>query len=110
MQALNAGKAVGADNISAKFIIHGSGAAIDVLTRIFSNIWQSYQWLTLWTGSLKITLPKQGDLWQYNNHKNISLISYVSKVMLKIFLSFLQARAEGHCRRTSWFPNKQKYD
>ena len=86
---LKTGKAAGADNISAKFIIHGGDAA-----RSCNNIWQSYQWPTLWTWSLIITLPKQGDLQQCNNHRTISLISHASKVMLKILLNCLQARAE----------------
>ena len=90
MQALKTGKAAGVDNISAKFIIHGGDPAIDVLTRTRNNIWQSNQWPTLWTWSLIITLPKQGDLWQCNNHRTISLISHANKVMLKILLNHLQ--------------------
>ena len=63
VQALKTGKAAGIDDISTEFLIHSGDAAIDMLTRFCNNIWQSNQWPTPWTQSLKITLPGQGDLW-----------------------------------------------
>ena len=60
VQVLKTGKAASADNISAKFSIHGGDTATDVLTRICNNIWQSNQWPTLQTQLLIITLPQQG--------------------------------------------------
>ena len=41
-----------------------------------------------------LTLPKKGNLRQYQNYRTISLISHSSKVMLKIILSRLKPQAE----------------
>ena len=47
-----------------------------------------------WTQSLVITLPKKGNLQLCQNYLTISLISYPSKVMLKVTLNRLQPQAE----------------
>ena len=65
-----------------------------VLTRICNKIWQTGVWPTTWTQALILTLPKKGNLQQYHNHWTISLISHTSKVMLKVILNKLKAKAE----------------
>ena len=67
---------------------------IDVLLNICNQIWQTGEWLTPWTQSLVITLPKKGNLLQCQNYRTISLISHASKVMLKILLNRLTPQAE----------------
>ena len=57
-------------------------------------MWQTGEWPTPWTQSLVITLPKKGNLQQCQNYRTISLISYPSKVMLKIMLNRLKPLAE----------------
>ena len=49
---------------------------------------------TPWTQSLIITLPKKGNLQLCQNYRTISLISHLSKVMLKITLNRLKPQAE----------------
>ena len=49
------------------------------LTTICNKIWQTGEWPTPWTLSLVITLPKKGNLQQYQNYRTISLISHPSK-------------------------------
>ena len=76
-------------------MVQASGEdAITTLTTICSKIWQTGEWPTLWTQSLVITLPKQGNLQQYQNYQMINLISHPSKVMLKIILNSLKPQAE----------------
>ena len=64
------------------------------LTTICNKIRQTGEWLTLWTQSLVITLPKKGNLQQCQNYRTISLISHPRKVMLKIILNRLKPQAE----------------
>ena len=64
------------------------------LTTICNKIWQTEKWPTPWTQSLVITLPKKGNLQQWQNYRTISLISHPSKVMLKIILNRLKPQAE----------------
>ena len=67
---------------------------IDVLTEFCNRIWRTGEWPTLWTQSLIITLPKKGNLQLCQNYRTISLISHLSKVMLKVILNRLKTQAE----------------
>ena len=63
---------------------------IDVLTEICNRIWRTGEWPTPWTQSLIITLPKKGNLQFCQNYRTISLISHLSKVMLKVILNWFK--------------------
>ena len=59
-----------------------------------NKIWKTGEWPTTWTQFLVITLPKKGNLQLCQNYRTISLISYPSKVMLRIILNRHQPQAE----------------
>ena len=84
------GKSAGVDNIPAELVQAGGEDVITALTTICNKIWQTGEWPTPWTKSLVITLPKKGNLQQYQNYRTISLISHPSKVMLKVILNRLK--------------------
>ena len=94
LQSLKNGKLARVDNISAELVRAGGEDVITDLTTICNKIWQTGEWPTPWTQSLVITLPKKGNLQQYQNYRTISLISHPSKVMLKIILNRLKPQAE----------------
>ena len=94
VKALKMGKSAGIDNIPAELVQAEGETTIDILTAICNKIWRTGEWLTTWTQSLVITLPKKGNLQLCQNYKTISLISHPSKVMLKIILNRLQPQAE----------------
>ena len=52
------------------------------------EIWKTQQWPQDWKRSVFIPIPKKGNAKEHSNYHTIALISYASKVMLKI----LQAR------------------
>ena len=64
-----------------------------MLLIICNKIWRAGEWLTPWTQSLIITLPRKGNLQLCQNYHTISLISQPSKVMLRI-LNRLKQEAE----------------
>ena len=88
------GKSAGVDNIPAELVQAGGENVITALTTICNKIWQTGEYPTPWTQSLVITLPKKGNLQQYQNYRTISLISHPSKVMLKIILNRLKPQGE----------------
>ena len=94
LQSLEKGKSAGVDNIPAELVQAGGEDVITALTTICNRIWQTGEWLTPWTQSLVITLPKKGNLQQCQNYRTISLISHPSKVMLKVTLNRLKPQAE----------------
>ena len=94
IQSLKKGKSAGVDNIPAELVQAGGEDVITALTAICNKIWQTGEWATPWTQSLAITLPKKGNLQQYQKYRTISLISHPSKVMLKIVQNRLKPQAE----------------
>ena len=87
-------KSAGVDNMPAGLLQQGREAMVNALLIICSKIWRTGEWPTPWTQSLVITLPKNSNLQLCQNYRTISLISHLSKVMLKIILNRLKPEAE----------------
>ena len=64
--------------------------AIKMLHSICQQIWKTQQWPKDWKRSILIPIPKKGSTKECSNHQIIALISYASKVMIKILHSRLQ--------------------
>ena len=62
IRSLKTDKAAGVDNVPAELIKHEGETVADILTAICKKIWQNGEWLTPWTQSLIVTLPKKGNL------------------------------------------------
>ena len=85
-------KASGGDGIPAELFQILKDAAAKVLHPICQQIWKTQQWPQDWKRSVFIPIPKKGNAKECSNCHKIALISYASKVMLKI----LQARLQQH--------------
>ena len=66
--------------------------AVKVLHSICQQIWKTQQWPQDYRRSVFISMPKKGNAKDDSNYHIIALISYASKVMLKI----LQARLKQY--------------
>ena len=93
VQLLKKGNSAGVDNIPAELVQAGGKAVFTALKTICNKILQT-EWPTLWAQSLLITLPKKGNLQQYQNYQMIGLISHPPRVMLKIILKRLKPQVE----------------
>ena len=69
--------------------------AVKVLHSICQQIWKTQQWPQDWKRSVFIPIPKKGNIKQCSNYRTVALMSYASKVMLKI----LQARLQQYMNR-----------
>ena len=69
--------------------------AVRVLHSICQQIWKTQQWPQDWKSSVFILIPKKSNAKECSNYHTIPLISYASKVMLKI----LQARLQQYVNR-----------
>ena len=94
VQSLKKGKSAGVDNIPAELVQAGGEDVITALMIIYDKIWRTGEWSTPCSQSLFIALPEKGNLQQCQNYRTISLISHLSKVMLKIILNRLKPQAE----------------
>ena len=64
--------------------------AVKVLHSICQQIWKTQQWPHDWKRSVFIPIPKKGNAKESSNFHTISLISHISKIMLKILQVRLQ--------------------
>jgi len=67
---------------------------LDIMHRICVAIWETGEWPQEWTFSTFIPLPKKGDLKQCANYRTIALVSYASKILLRIILERIRVKTE----------------
>ena len=83
-------KASRGDRIPVKLFQILKDDAVKVLHLICQLIWKTQQWPQDWKRSVFISIPKKGNAKECSNYCTIALISYASKVMLKILQARLQ--------------------
>ena len=76
--------------------------AVKMLYSICQQIWKTQQWPQDWKRSVFISIPKKANAKECSNYCTIALISYASKVMLKI----LQGRLQQYMNRE--LPERQR--
>ena len=88
-------KASGDDGIPVGLFQILKDDAVKVLYSICQQIWKPRQWPQDWKRSVFIPIPKKGTAKESSNYLTIGLISYATRVMLKI----LQARLQQYVNR-----------
>ena len=83
-------KASGGDGIPAELFQIRKYGAVKVLHSRCQQIWKTQQWPQDWKRSAFIPIPKKGNAKECSNYHTIVLISYASKVILKILQARLQ--------------------
>ena len=87
--SITTNKASGGDGIPAELQVLKDDD-VKVLHSIRQQIWKTQQWPQDWKRSDFIPIPKKGNAKECSNYRTIALISYASKVMLKILQTRLQ--------------------
>ena len=77
-------KASGCDEIPAELFKSLKDDAIKILHSLCQQIWKTQPVPQDWKTSILIPITKKGNTKECANHQTIALISYASKVMLKI--------------------------
>ena len=80
-------KASGGDGIPVELFQILKDNAVKVLHSICQQIWKTQQWPQDWKKSGFIPIPKKGNAKECSNYHTISLISHVSKDMLRTLLA-----------------------
>ena len=88
--SITTNKASGGDGIPIEPFQILKDDAVKVLHSIYQQIWKTQQWSQDWKRSVLIPIPKKGNAKECSNYHTIALISYISKVMLKILQDRLQ--------------------
>ena len=90
LRKLTTNKASEGDGITVELFQILRDDAVQVLHSICQQIWKTQQWPQDWKRSVFIPIPKKGSARECSNYRTIALISYASKVMLKILHARLQ--------------------
>ena len=83
-------KASGDNGIPVELFQTLKDDAVKVLHSVCQQIWKTQQWPKDWKMLVLILIPKKGNATECSNYCTIALISYTSKVMLKILQVRLQ--------------------
>ena len=89
LESITMNKASGSDGIPVELCQIRKDDAVKVLHSC-QQIWKTQQWPQDWKRSVFIPISKKGNAKEYSNYHTIALISYASKVMLKILQARLQ--------------------
>ena len=95
LESITTNKASGGGGIPVELFQILEDDAVKVLDSICQQTWKTQQWPQDWKRSVFIPIPKKGNAKECSKYRTIALISYTSKVMLKI----LQARLQQYMNR-----------
>ena len=90
LESITTNKASGGNGIPVELFQILKDDAIKVLHSICQQIWKTRQWPQDWKRYVFIPIPKKGNAKECSNYSTVALISYSSKVMLKILQNSLQ--------------------
>ena len=90
LQSITMNKGSGGDGIPVELFQILKDDAMKLLNSIYQQIWKTQQWPQDWKWSVFISIPKKDYAKECSNYCTIALISYASKVMLKILQARLQ--------------------
>ncbi|GFO48682.1 upf0568 protein c14orf166 homolog [Plakobranchus ocellatus] len=97
------GKAAGPDNISVELIEAREDFGIGKVTHLLNEIYDTGQIPTDLSKSIFIALPKKSNATECELHRTISLMSHITKILLKIIMLRIRNKikpkiAEEQCR------------
>ena len=90
LESITMNKASGGDGIPVDLFQIRKDDAVKSAVLNMSTTLENLQWPQDWKRSVFIPIPKKGNAKECSNYRTIALISYASKVMLKIFQARLQ--------------------
>ena len=90
LESFTMNKASGGDWIPVELFQILKDDVVKVLHSIGQQVWKIRQWPQNWKMSVFIPIPKKANAKECSNYHTIALISYASKVMLKILQARLQ--------------------
>ena len=93
--SITTNNASGGDGIPVELFQILKDDAVKVLHSICQQIWKTQQWPQDWERSVFVPISKKGNAKECSNYHTIALISYASKVMLKILRARLQQYMNG---------------
>ena len=95
LKHLKGGKAPGPDEIYSEMIQAAGDLAVEKLTKLCNMIYDTGYIPEDLRRSIFITIPKKPKAMECKDHRTISLMSHVTKILLKVILARLEKRVES---------------
>ena len=94
MRSMKKGKAVGEDGIALEMILALGEFGVIELTKLFNKIYASGNVIECMCESVFITLPKVEGTLECKKHRTISIISQVTKILLRVILKRIRSKIQ----------------
>ena len=92
IESMKKGKAVGSDDIAIEMIQALGVFAIKELTGLFSKMYENGNIIKSLCESIFITIPKVEGTLECSKHRTISIMSQITKIMLRVILRRIRAK------------------
>ena len=92
IKEMKAGKAVGGDGVAAEALQALGDFAIDQLTSLFQQIYQSGNIIDEMCDSVFVALPKVEGTLECSKHRTLSIMSQITKILLRIILKRIRTK------------------
>ena len=92
MKNMKKGKAVGEDGVAIEMLEALGDYAKDIITRLANRIYENGDFTEQMCKSLFITLPKVSGTLDCNKHRTLSIMSQVTKLILRVIINRIRTR------------------
>ena len=92
IENMKTGKAVGGDGIAVEMLQALGDFAIDELTSLFNKIYETGDIVNSMCESIFIALPKVEGTLECNKHRTISIMSQITKIILRVILARIRSK------------------
>ena len=99
IKSMRNGKTTGNDKISKEMIEACEDLGTEKIVDLANNIYNSCVIPSQMKESVFITIPKKGDLLKCSNYRLISLMSHVTKIILRVLMNRIKMKI---CAEVSW--------
>ena len=109
VHVLKNGKAVGVDGIPAEFWNNLGDGATAKLVELCKEIYEMCKWADDFQKTVMIPLQKKVNVTACEDYRTISLITYASKILLRVLAKRLETKAEGYIGKKSVWVQKRTW-
>ena len=102
IRKMKLGKATGPDNIPVEIILALEDLGIDIVTNLLNSIYNSGEIPEDLLKSVFITLPKSPGATECELHRTISLMSHLTKILLRVLMNRIRKSLRPEISRTQF--------
>ena len=95
MQKMKAGKSTGGDKVNIEMLNAVKTFSIEKITKLANTIYEDGNLTEEMCKSIFITIPKKPGTLECNKHRTISIMSQITKIILRVIMERVRAKIRG---------------